>query len=796
MAFLGFSPGFPYLVGLAPPLAAVGRRATPRPSVPAGSVASPAGSPPSIPSPHRVDGCCSDGRRSDCSTPTGPLSPSCRREPASVRPSDPPAGAHRRPSGPRRPSAAPRRSAPTDRPLRRVAEVVRPGLLSLVQDTGRGRRGRDGRAQAGPADAESMALANRLVGNADGAAALEITGPGRPSGSAVPAHCAVVGAARPAVRSAVDPRRALRPRTVPSSPWARGRCSTSGDGAYRRAGLPGRRRGLRHPGRLGSRSSDVLCGLGPGPLAVGDRLALGRPTRPHGLLLSSPGDPEPPPGRPAGHGRTPRLGRAGLGPAHRGSGGPSKDPVQPGRGAPDRPDRCRRSAGTPVSSTGMVTGAVQVPPDGNPIVLMPDHATVGGYPVDRLRRSPPTWPSWGGWDPAQACGSSPSTWTTARNAPPGTRAGPGVPGVGLVPHPGRHLTRSPRQGPTMAAGPCQHGVRVHAVARRTSGAAGSAHSERSQQWATEIDPGGEYRARRPPRPGGRRASSSPGPTASSTSSRRPQATTFPVTAPENATPLEEEEPEGVIPPSPLWAMKDRRHEQWFHLGHPERIRACVGTGDAAVYAIDDGSHHCMIGRRVGATVDGCVYSLVARVPKATYESLGAGRHRRREAFLAAHRGRAERHRRGSRRRQRLRRGLLPAPRRHPRRLPSAVAVHRIRRGPAHRRSLIRPGTAGEPPGGRSGQPNADLVSSRPARAAAARAETSGPAPSTDRDALASTEPGGTSGEERATSAAPAPWAPTPGARIDAPQVGRWNADGCQRGPDHRPDRAGPGAAAG
>jgi antagonist of KipI len=29
----------------------------------------------------------------------------------------------------------------------------------------------------------------------------------------------------------------------------------------------------------------------------------------------------------------------------------------------------------------MVTGAVQVPPDGRPIVLLPDHATVGGYPV-------------------------------------------------------------------------------------------------------------------------------------------------------------------------------------------------------------------------------------------------------------------------------------------------------------------------------------------------------------------------------------------------------------------------------
>ena len=37
--------------------------------------------------------------------------------------------------------------------------------------------------------------------------------------------------------------------------------------------------------------------------------------------------------------------------------------------------------GPNIPSTGMVTGAVQVPPDGSPIVLMPDHATVGGYPV-------------------------------------------------------------------------------------------------------------------------------------------------------------------------------------------------------------------------------------------------------------------------------------------------------------------------------------------------------------------------------------------------------------------------------
>ncbi len=114
------------------------------------------------------------------------------------------------------------------------------------------------------------------------------------------------------------------------------------------------------------------------------------------------------------------------------------------------------------------------------------------------------------------------------------------------------------------------------------------------------------------------------------------ATTFPVTAPTDATPLEEDEPEGVIPPSPLWAMKDRRHEQWPHLfGHPSRIRVQLGEGDAAVYVIDDGKHHCMIGRQVGATVDGCIYSLVARITKETYDALAAGSIDGRGAFLSA-----------------------------------------------------------------------------------------------------------------------------------------------------------------
>jgi hypothetical protein len=111
--------------------------------------------------------------------------------------------------------------------------------------------------------------------------------------------------------------------------------------------------------------------------------------------------------------------------------------------------------------------------------------------------------------------------------------------------------------------------------------------------------------------------------------------TFPVTAPEDATPLEEHEPEGTIPHSPLWALKDRAHGGIHLFGHPARIRAAAGTGDAAVYAIDDGPHHCMIGRRVGATTDDCVYSLIGRVELATWQQLEQGSIDGRTAFAEA-----------------------------------------------------------------------------------------------------------------------------------------------------------------
>lgn len=93
-----------------------------------------------------------------------------------------------------------------------------------------------------------------------------------------------------------------------------------------------------------------------------------------------------------------------------------------------------------------------------------------------------------------------------------------------------------------------------------------------------------------------------------------------------STPLEDDEPEGTIPPSPLWAMKDRRHIQWHLLPHHERherIRAVLGEADGTVYVIDDGRHHISVGRRIGSSAE-CEYCLIGRLPIERYEQLASG----------------------------------------------------------------------------------------------------------------------------------------------------------------------------
>ena len=102
-----------------------------------------------------------------------------------------------------------------------------------------------------------------------------------------------------------------------------------------------------------------------------------------------------------------------------------------------------------------------------------------------------------------------------------------------------------------------------------------------------------------------------------------------------STPLEEDESDTTIPPSPLWAMKDRRHTQWHLLASSdrhERIRLSVGDGDDALFAIDDGRHHAMIGRRIGSSPSGVEYCLIGRVTVATLEGLESDPGARSAAF--------------------------------------------------------------------------------------------------------------------------------------------------------------------
>ncbi|MHC3819937.1 5-oxoprolinase subunit C family protein [Streptomyces sp. DT9] len=255
-------------------------------------------------------------------------------------------------------------------------EVVRAGALTTVQDEGRFGHAHLGVGRAGALDAPSARLANRLAGNPVGAALLETTVTG----------CAV----RPdrAVRAVVGgaPCRV----TVDGRPVAWGAAVHVPAGAVLDAGpaAHGLRSYLAFAGGLepqpvlGSRSADLLSGLGPDPLSDGDVLPLGPP---------SPAGPPatavvPWPGVPAEL-VLPVL----LGPRHTWF---TADTLRTLTTAAYRvsaqsnriglrtegPELARARQGE-LPSEGMVLGAIQIPPDGRPVVFLNDHPTTGGYPV-------------------------------------------------------------------------------------------------------------------------------------------------------------------------------------------------------------------------------------------------------------------------------------------------------------------------------------------------------------------------------------------------------------------------------
>ncbi|QFQ95893.1 biotin-dependent carboxyltransferase family protein [Streptomyces phaeolivaceus] len=257
----------------------------------------------------------------------------------------------------------------------RALVVVRAGALTTVQDRGRPGHAHLGVPRSGALDARAADLTNRLVGNPPEAAVLETTLSGcsvRPRSTVT---VAVAGAPCPVT---VDGRPAAwgAPVRVPGGALLDIGAARSGVRGY--VAFSG---GVTVEPVLGSRSTDLLSGLGPPPLANGTVLPLGRPAGPPARVDVVP-HPAPP---------SELVLRVTLGPRDDWftdaalrtlTRYPYAVSSASNRiGLRTEGPALERSRAGELPSEGMVLGAVQVPPDGRPVVFLADHPTTGGYPV-------------------------------------------------------------------------------------------------------------------------------------------------------------------------------------------------------------------------------------------------------------------------------------------------------------------------------------------------------------------------------------------------------------------------------
>jgi len=248
--------------------------------------------------------------------------------------------------------------------------VLETGPLTTVQDAGRFGQGALGIGRSGACDRAAYRLANRMVGNVDGAAVLEVT-----FGGLVLRADADVVLVTTGARSAGMPHNA--PLTLAAGEQLVLRPPVTGARTYLAV-----RGGIDVPEVLGSRSTDLLAGLGPDVIAAGDRLSVGRSFGPMpGVDVAAVREPEagevvvqvqPGPRREwltddswemllnQPYSVTAQSNRVGL----RLDGVPLE----------------RANTGE-LSSEGMVRGALQIPLSGTPVLFLADHPVTGGYPV-------------------------------------------------------------------------------------------------------------------------------------------------------------------------------------------------------------------------------------------------------------------------------------------------------------------------------------------------------------------------------------------------------------------------------
>lgn len=388
VAFSGFAPGFGYVVS-DDPLFDVPRRSSPRTRVAAGSVAlagqftgvypreSPGGwqligqtdavmwdidrDPPALLSPGTLVRFERAARPSIYAPENGDDTPDARRVEARHADDTP------------------------DRlgfPNVGAVEVITPSLQLLVQDAGRAGHAALGVSASGAADRTAMRAANRAVGNECGAAVLESVG-----GVVLRFH----GDGVAVVTGAIG-ERTLTDVAGSTRVLAHGEPFAMVDGDELSLGHPshglryviGVRGGVAAASALGSRSSDTLAGLGPDPFAAGDVVAVGD-------AAVSAVDPVAVTRALPASGDLVEL-EITLGPRDDWFAKAAID-VLIGQEweVTSRSDRVgirlqgdvplERAIQRELPSEGAVTGAIQVPADGQPVLFLPDHPLTGGYPI-------------------------------------------------------------------------------------------------------------------------------------------------------------------------------------------------------------------------------------------------------------------------------------------------------------------------------------------------------------------------------------------------------------------------------
>lgn len=256
-------------------------------------------------------------------------------------------------------------------------QVLKPGVMTLIQDGGRTGYHRLGLTTGGPADSLAFAWANRLCGNHSGASSLEITVGGLELVAEVTTRVAVCGADMPVT---------INGRSVDG--W-RSHHIYPGDRisvGFARAGLRAylaTAGGLMVPPVLGSTATVIREGIGGmegRKLEAGDRLPCSQVASGHCLKV-------PTGYRPVYNRRV--LLRMVMGYQHDAFAPTERERFYSGEYQVS--SQCDRMGyrlegpavhyGMPdMLSEGICLGAVQVPPDGQPIVLLCDRQTIGGYP--------------------------------------------------------------------------------------------------------------------------------------------------------------------------------------------------------------------------------------------------------------------------------------------------------------------------------------------------------------------------------------------------------------------------------